>query len=331
MGGKWSMDKRDGFLSKPPEVKTKLVRGKNPPWYIKLPSEENQSDVKSTRNTSVATVNQDSQKISQNDVPAYFSGSKSIDPKRDSIPLVMANEISSAPISFFPSAEVAIAYCQSQIRIQEHVIKSQVNIQEYLARAQIDVDKNAFMKQTDIETEEAKAKIEQYKKGIPLLEQNLNLDAPLNQNLPSYCLQFLNGVYNLKMGEFFPSEEKGRFAVDCNFVASSDKYQLDFDKLMYNTFCNFGNRRTNDEALIENKIRLVYQIIGAILSNFSLKNIFVFQGVGNSGKTTLAEIICDLLGEQFVISKPYLTDISEDSRDELNRYKLLFIEDAADK
>ena len=85
-----------------------------------------------------------------------------------------------------------------------------------------------------------------------------------------FCLPYLIDVYHLNQ-------------------INKVEIELDFDKVIGRIF---------DED--ETKITLLYQIIGAILSDVALKNIFVFQGVSNGGKSTLAHIIMRLLNDDDV-------------------------------
>ena len=98
---------------------------------------------------------------------------------------------------------------------------------------------------------------------------------------------FLNGYYDIKTGEFNECDTSGIFHTFC--------MTYDFDK-------EAPNPDKFEEILSQifdgdtNKITLTYQIIGALISDVrSLKYIYVFQGVTNSGKTTLATIILRLV------------------------------------
>lgn len=98
---------------------------------------------------------------------------------------------------------------------------------------------------------------------------------------------FLNGYYDIKTGEFSECDTRGIFHTFC--------MTYDFDK-------EAPNPDKFEEILSQifdgdtDKITLTYQIIGALISDVrSLKYIYVFQGVTNSGKTTLATIILRLV------------------------------------
>lgn len=135
---------------------------------------------------------------------------------------------------------------------------------------------------------------------------------------------FQNGIYDLKTGLF--EEFTGSppiFALDAirtNFVKPDWQELLKFETMLLDIFDNDHN-----------KIALVYQVIGAILSNVALKNIFVFQGISGGGKTALAEIICSLLAEERYLLLTDMPDINNYSKKELMSYKLVFVQDAANK
>ena len=137
---------------------------------------------------------------------------------------------------------------------------------------------------------------------------------------------FNNGLYNVFENSFMPFQGNerfwGRFPIDVDFI---DRLP---DIFPFNTF---------DEMLDDifdgdmNKINLLYQIIGAVLSNLSLKHIFVFQGVSNSGKTAITEIICHLLGKDNYLPILDLSELNDYTPADLNSYKLLVVQDAPDK
>lgn len=77
------------------------------------------------------------------------------------------------------------------------------------------------------------------------------------------------------------------------------------------------------------KQTLVYEIIGAIMTNISLKNVFIFQGVSNGGKSTLAEIIIRLFNADEVKRIGSINEIDEiKSKKDEGRIRLLYIDDA---
>lgn len=108
--------------------------------------------------------------------------------------------------------------------------------------------------------------------------------------LPESGVMFLNGFYDLHNREFveitkmMPHNIFNEFSLEFNFP-SENKSPVKFDMILSDMF-------DGDE----NKIRLAYQFIGAILSpGIPLKNIFVFQGKSQGGKTLLSETIKKLL------------------------------------
>ena len=79
--------------------------------------------------------------------------------------------------------------------------------------------------------------------------------------------------------------------------------------------------------------KLIYEIIGAVISNTTLlKRIFVFQGVSNGGKTRLMKIISRLLSE---IDVDFVNTVSEVTSDQfknaMNLKHLICVNDSADK
>ena len=79
----------------------------------------------------------------------------------------------------------------------------------------------------------------------------------------------------------------------------------------------------------ELRIRLLYQIIGAILSNVPLKNVFVFQGVSNGGKSLLSSAIIRLRDSNDVELVGSINEINAfKSKSYEGRTKLLYIDDA---
>ena len=96
------------------------------------------------------------------------------------------------------------------------------------------------------------------------------------------------------------------------------KAPIHFDKLLRFIF--------DDD---KTKITLVYEIIGAIISNVPLKNIFVFQGKSHRGKSVLADLIMRLLIEEEIKDVGSINEINETkSKPYEGKIKLLYIDDA---
>lgn len=136
---------------------------------------------------------------------------------------------------------------------------------------------------------------------------------------------FIDGYLDIKIdsdGElpFHHVSTKDYFHVFCLPYTFEQGYLIPFyfDELLNYMF-------DNDKT----KITLVYEIIGAILSNVPLKNVFVFQGISNGGKSTLAEIIMRLFNEDEVKQIGSINEIDEiKSKKYEGKIKLLCIDDA---
>ena len=122
----------------------------------------------------------------------------------------------------------------------------------------------------------------------------------------------------------FKGDERifGHFPINTNFVGSNyDVFPATvFDEILDDVF---------DGDM--DKIRLLYQILGAIMSNINLKHIFVFQGRHNCGKTTLTDIICAIIGTDKCNAIFDLSNLKDYTQEELGAYKLVVVKDAADK
>lgn len=137
---------------------------------------------------------------------------------------------------------------------------------------------------------------------------------------------FNNGIYNVKEGFFrsFKDNDRifGQFPINVNFVEHVvDVFPATvFDEILDDLF---------DGDM--DKIRLTYQILGAIMSNKSLKHFFVFQGKSGAGKTTLTDIICSIIGVDKCLPIFDLSNLREYTQEELNAYKLVVVKDTSDQ
>ena len=132
---------------------------------------------------------------------------------------------------------------------------------------------------------------------------------------------FPNGYFDIKSGQFFPCDTSAWFHNFC--------FTYDYDE-------NAPTPDSFDQILgqifdyDETKIKLAYQIIGALISEVRfLKEIYVFQGVTNSGKTTLASIILKLLHKS---ERKKLNNVKEITDDTIKNFsksvKVLCIKDS---
>lgn len=155
--------------------------------------------------------------------------------------------------------------------------------------------------------------------SVPLLGEDCEVK-------PSNDMQvfFKNGWYNLATSGFCPEDTRAYFHTDClpySFEASGNLVLL--PDLNFDVFLNYifdGD---------ESRIKLLYQIIGAILSEIPVKNIFVFQGVSNGGKSLLSNAIIRLRDMSDVEIVGSINDINASkSKSYEGRTKLLYIDDA---
>ena len=158
--------------------------------------------------------------------------------------------------------------------------------------------------------------------SVPLLEGNEKVKFGTSSQV-----FFRDGYYSLDDGILHMVNTKDYFhkfclpyLIEMYYLNQVNKVEieLDFDKVVGHIF---------DEDMT--KITLLYQIIGAILSDVALKNVFVFQGVSNGGKSTLAHIIMGLLNDDDV---KFIGSINEINTTRCSSYegrvKLLCVDDA---
>lgn len=137
---------------------------------------------------------------------------------------------------------------------------------------------------------------------------------------------FLNGIYDVRENGFykFKGNERifGQFPINMKFVGiNPDGFPATvFDKILDDVF---------DGDM--NKICLLYQILGAIMSNINLKHIFVFQGRHHCGKTTLTEILSAIIGSDKCQSMFDWSDLKDYTQEDLNACKLVVVKDASDR
>ena len=132
---------------------------------------------------------------------------------------------------------------------------------------------------------------------------------------------FPNGYFDIKSGHFYTRDTSAWFHNFC--------FPYDYDENAPNPDCFdqiLGQIFDDDET----KIVLAYQIIGALISEVrSLKAIYVFQGVTNSGKTTLASIIFKLLHKDERKKLNSVNEITDDALKKLAKsVKVVCIKDS---
>ena len=151
--------------------------------------------------------------------------------------------------------------------------------------------------------------------SVPLLK-----NAEFVQSSKPTQIFFQNGYFDLITRHFTIDDPKKHFHIFCLPYdwPSDDLSTLNFDELLDYIFDSDQTKKT-----------LVYEIIGAFLSNLIVKHIFVFQGVSNGGKSTLAEIIMKLFNEDEIKYIGSINEINETkSKPYEGRIKLLYIDDA---
>ena len=131
---------------------------------------------------------------------------------------------------------------------------------------------------------------------------------------------FSNGYYDLKARCFCPVDTTfyfHMFSMPFPYQESANEPVI-FESILMRTF--EGN---------ELKVKLAYQIIGAIISHVTLKYVFVFQGVTHGGKSTLMECIRRLFYQDETKSVGSMREISDGKgfRTE-KKVRLLCIDDA---
>ena len=155
--------------------------------------------------------------------------------------------------------------------------------------------------------------------NVPLLGESEKVR--LGTNMQVF---FRNGYLDLEYKEskiyFHTVDTRRYFHVFClpyNFPKIFE-VPVHFDKLLQ--FIFDGDKK---------EIILVYEIIGAVISNVPLKNIFVFQGKSHRGKSVLADLIMRLLNEEEIKDIGGINEINETkSKPYEGKIKLLYIDDA---
>lgn len=107
-------------------------------------------------------------------------------------------------------------------------------------------------------------------------------------------INFVDGVYNIKTGKILEHSPDFLFnyVIPAN-IRNRSLYMPNFLKFV-DTLCE------GDES----KIARLQEFLGVLLSPLQPKNAFFFIGVHDCGKTTLANFIEKLIGEEFVSSVP---------------------------
>ena len=132
---------------------------------------------------------------------------------------------------------------------------------------------------------------------------------------------FPNGYYDIRKGEFIACNTKGIFHTFCipyDFDENAPEPEK-FEEILNQTFADD-----------KNKIPLLYQVIGALISDVrSLKYIYVFQGGSHCGKTTVAAIILRLLDKKEVKKLNTVNEITGDNLKRLAKsFKVVCIRDS---
>lgn len=150
---------------------------------------------------------------------------------------------------------------------------------------------------------------------VPLLEESQDITES-----NEYQIFFLNGYYDLKKCKFNHGDTSQYFhtsTIPCIYDENAQEPEI-FDNMLCRIF-------EEDKT----KIKLAYQIIGAIISNVPLKYIYVFQGISNGGKSTLSECIIRLFNKDEVELKGSINELDENRVSSFERrIKLMSIDDS---
>ena len=150
---------------------------------------------------------------------------------------------------------------------------------------------------------------------VPLIEESSFLKSSSMETQ----IFFQNGYYDFEENMFDETDTKPYFhicSMPCNFELSAPEPVI-FETMINQIF-------DGDET----KIELLYQIIGAIISNIPLKNIYVFQGKSHGGKSTISEIISRLFFEDEIKPLGSMNELESKAKSFEARIKLLSIDDA---
>ena len=122
-------------------------------------------------------------------------------------------------------------------------------------------------------------------------------------------IMFKDGFLNLENGIFTRVDKEQQhnyfnvFSIEIDFRDGKYTNPSVFDSFLHMIL-------NNDECACKG----VYQMIGSILAPApSLKKCYLFQGVSNSGKTTLVNYIMDLMPYEDVLEKGTVADLTDDS------------------
>ena len=159
-----------------------------------------------------------------------------------------------------------------------------------------------------------------------LVNQMINHEVPLlgegsfAEETKDRQLFFRNGYYDFNEGKFFEMDTRRYFHVFCL------PYDFTDDVGEPEVFDKFLNYVFEDDL---EKITLVYQIIGAIISTIPMKYIFVFQGVSHGGKSILSEFITRLFDDTEIKEIGGINEINESKAKPYERkIRFLRVDDA---
>ena len=155
--------------------------------------------------------------------------------------------------------------------------------------------------------------------SVPLLGEGCNVKRRTDTQV-----FFQNGWYSLTDNKFYIEDTREYFHTEClPYSFESFGNAVSLPELKFDIFLNYIF--DGDEL----RIKFLYQIIGAILSDVPVKNIFVFQGVSNGGKSLLSNAIMRLRDCTDVELIGSINEInSAKSKSYEGRIKLLYIDDA---
>lgn len=117
-----------------------------------------------------------------------------------------------------------------------------------------------------------------------------------NSDFDSYThfINFKNGVLNLTNWKLYPHSPKYNFS---SFINA--QYNVN---VQGKVFMNFIRQCTDGDATKEN---LIQEILGYVISNYTTaKKFFVFIGKPHTGKSTLLDVLKEIVGEEYTTSIP---------------------------
>ena len=108
-------------------------------------------------------------------------------------------------------------------------------------------------------------------------------------------INVLNGVINIKSGDFMPHDPKYRFlsVINANYVSNDHEKPANFLKMIEHAF---------DEE--EDKTLFLESLAYLISGIYSAKKAIVYVGASNTGKSVILRFLTNIVGKEFVSNVP---------------------------